>query len=105
MYAAQSPNPSASPMRMTSEARKKREPWTGRGEGASRRPNARQRRGWRRERRVQTMPFPPCVAQEGVAGHDDDLFDEGFDEGPALGQFALLQENSLSSTSVPLRSK
>ena len=32
------------------------------------------------------------VAQQGVARHDDDLLDEGLDEGPALGQLALVQE-------------
>ena len=32
------------------------------------------------------------VAQEGVAWRHDDLLDEGLDEGPALGQLALVQK-------------
>ena len=32
------------------------------------------------------------IAYESVAGNDDDLFDEGLNEGPALGQLALLEE-------------
>ena len=32
------------------------------------------------------------IAEEGVAGHDDDLLDEGLDEGSALGQLALVKE-------------
>ena len=38
------------------------------------------------------MGHGDCVAQEGVAGHHDDLLDEGLDEGPALGQLALVQK-------------
>ena len=30
------------------------------------------------------------VAHESVVWHDDDLLDEGLDEGPTLGQLALL---------------
>ena len=32
------------------------------------------------------------VSEKSVAGHDDDLLDEGLDECPALGQLALVEE-------------
>ena len=38
------------------------------------------------------MRYGDGIAEESVAGHDDDLLDQGLDEGSALGRFALVEE-------------